>query len=132
MYPLAADLITVVHATYVGFVVFGQIAIVLGLVFRWTWVRHVWFRVTHFAMIAVVVVEALLGITCPLTTWEFQLRMLAGQVASERSFVATLVHKFLFVEGPPWVFTLAYCSFGLFVLGTLWIAPPKWNRPVDD
>ena len=39
-----ADLIVVLHAAYVSFVVFGLAAILLGVVFRWRWVRNVWFR----------------------------------------------------------------------------------------
>ncbi len=36
-YRLLADLIVLVHAAYVGFVVFGLVAIVIGLAFRQGW-----------------------------------------------------------------------------------------------
>ena len=57
-----ADLIVVLHATYVSFVVFGLVAILLGIVFRWSWVRNIWFRSIHLIAIAIVVGESLAGI----------------------------------------------------------------------
>ena len=46
-----ADVIVVLHAAYVSFVVFGLAAILLGIVFRWSWVRNVWFRAIHLIAI---------------------------------------------------------------------------------
>jgi hypothetical protein len=76
-------------------------------------------------MIGIVVVEALLGITCPLTTWENQLRHAAGETARAESFVGRWIHDLLFYDAPPWVFTVIYCLFGAVVLATFVIAPPK-------
>ena len=67
---LLADLIVVFHATYVSFVVFGLVAILIGSSYGGDWVRNFWFRAIHLAMIGIVVLEALFGITCPLTVWE--------------------------------------------------------------
>ncbi len=64
---LLADLIVVFHAAYVSFVVFGLVAILIGAALRWEWVRNFWFRASHLTMIGIVVLEALFGITCPLT-----------------------------------------------------------------
>ena len=36
---ILADLIVVFHACYVSFVVLGLVAIFLGVLFRWKWVR---------------------------------------------------------------------------------------------
>ena len=65
-----ADVIVVFHAAYVSFVVFGLVAILLGVVFRWNWVRNFWFRSIHLIAIGIVVGEALVGVPCPLTVWE--------------------------------------------------------------
>ena len=52
---MLADLIVVFHAAYVSFVVFGLVAILLGVVFRWSWVRNLWFRAIHLTVIGIVV-----------------------------------------------------------------------------
>ena len=62
------------HATYFSFVVFGLVLILLGIVFRWDWVRNFWFRSLHLAAIGIVVLEAFVGMNCPLTDWEQRLR----------------------------------------------------------
>jgi hypothetical protein len=113
---------------YVLFVIVGFLLTLAGCVFRWQWIRNPWFRGVHLAMILVVVAEAWLGITCPLTTWEHQLRELAGEESYDGAFIANLVHDWLFYEAPTWVFTLIYSLFGLGVLLTFFFAPPKWRR----
>ena len=70
----------------------------------------------HLAMIGFVVAEAWCDIVCPLTTWENQLRSLAGDTTYEGDFIANFLHDALFFEAEPWVFTLAYSLFGLAVL----------------
>lgn len=55
---MLADLCAVVHAAYFSFVVLGLVAILMGIAFRWSWVRNPWFRSIHIAMIGIVVVEA--------------------------------------------------------------------------
>lgn len=121
-----ADLIVVVHGLYVATVVFGLVFIFAGALMRWSAVRNFWFRTIHLAMIALVVVEALFGIPCPLTVWEYQLREAAGQPVEGRSFVGRLVHELIFYDWPPIVFTILYVVFGLIVLATMVLVPPRW------
>lgn len=127
-YRLLADLVVIVHFAYVAFVIFGLLAILLGRLFKWQWVRNLWFRAIHLVMILVVVFEAWLGITCPLTDWENNLRNLAGQATHRGAFFADLVHDLLFVEAEPWVLTLCYTLFGAAVVGSLFLVPPRWRK----
>lgn len=124
---LAADFIVVVHFAFVAFVLFGQILIVIGGICGWSWVRNRWFRGIHFASIGVVVLESWCGVTCPLTTWEYNLRQAAGEATYEGAFIAYWAHEFLFYDGDPWVFTTAYSIFGAMVLLSLWLIPPRWR-----
>ena len=128
IYRLLADLTVVVHLAYVAFVVVGFVLILVGIVAKWQWVRNFWFRLAHFLAIALVVVESAFGVTCPLTTWEHQLRGAGGGTVQEGSFMGRLAHDLMFYDGPEWVFTLCYCLFGAAVLGTLLFAPPRWPR----
>ena len=86
---------------------------------------HPWLRWLHLTAISIVVVEALLGIVCPLTTLETWLRKRGGQAAYDGDFLGHWVHELLFYDAPPWVFTLIYASFGLIVLTTFLLAPPR-------
>lgn len=129
-YRIAADLTVVFHAGYASFVLAGLLLILAGVWRKWGWVRNFWFRSIHLLMILGVVAESLWGITCPLTTLEKELRSRAGDVAYEGDFLANCVHATLFCEAPTWVFTAAYCAFGLAVLATFVVAPPRrpWRR----
>jgi len=128
---LYADLIVSIHFGYVTFVVGGLLVIILGGVLRWRFIRNFWFRVIHLAMILLVVFETLLGISCPLTNWEYELRVAAGQQnVSGDSFLARLIHLLIFYEFPQIVFTVAYCTFGIAVLISWWLIPPvvPWRK----
>jgi len=130
-YALLADIIVIIHFGYVSFVVFGLLIILLGGVLRWRCIRNFWFRAVHLTTILIVVFESLIGMMCPLTVWEYDLRIAAGQQnVSDVSFVARLVHQLMFFEFPPIVFTVGYCLFGLAVLGSWWLYPPTfpWNK----
>lgn len=125
-YAVLADLIAATHLAYVSFVVIGLLVILIGGALRWRFIRNFWFRAIHLAMILIVVFEALLGIMCPLTVWEYRLRMAAGQQdVSDSSFVARLVHNLMFFDFPPMIFTIGYCLFGLAVLASWWFYPPS-------
>jgi hypothetical protein len=129
IYQLAADVVVIVHAGYVLFVVAGQLLILAGLVLKWAWVRNPWFRVAHLSAILIVVAEVCCGITCPLTTWEHWLRTQAGQSTYQGAFIANRVHELIFIDAPPtaWMFMVCYSLFGLLVLATFIAAPPRWR-----
>ena len=124
VYRILADCIVVVHFAYVAFVVVGLLLILLGVLLSWRWIRNFTFRLLHLAAIAYVVAESLLGVVCPLTTWERNLRSLAGQPTTQEDFLASWVHAVMFYQAEPWVFTIAYIVVGLVVLATFALAPP--------
>ena len=126
-YAFLADVVVAVHVAYVGFVLFGLLAIVAGMVLRWQWVRNRWFRSIHLLMITIVAVEAIFNITCPLTLWENALRHAAGEAASEGTFMGRLLDWLLFWHGPEWAFTVGYIGFALLVASTFWFAPVHWR-----
>jgi hypothetical protein len=125
-YRYLADAVVVVHFAYVTFVILAFGAIVVGWARGWQWVRNFWFRSVHFLMIAVVVVESLCGVLCPLTNWEDHLRELGGEANQPGSFIGRWVHGLLFVDASPRVLATCYCLFALAVLAMLFVAPPRW------
>lgn len=125
---LLADVILVLHVAFVAFVVLGQLAILIGLACGWRWVRNPWFRCLHLLAIAIVAGEAVFNLPCPLTVWEAELRHAAGQPVTGETFVGRLLHPLLFWDlGEPWHFNVLHIGFGLFVLVTFLLAPPRWR-----
>ena len=116
-----ADLILVVHFAFVLFVVGGLATIWIGAAAGWNWVRNFRFRIAHLAAICLVAAEALLGVVCPLTTWEDALR----GAPSDQSFIARWLHRVLFYNLPEWMFTAAYLLFAVAVAASFWLVPPR-------
>lgn len=129
MYSLLADLVLALHVSYVLFVVVGQVLIVIGWIRRWGWVRNPWFRLIHLAAIGAVVLQSWLGVICPLTILENELRLRAGMEGYEDySFIGYWMSRFIFFEAPPWMFVVVYTLFGALVVGTLIVCPPGLRR----
>lgn len=130
MSPLLADVVLSLHVSIVGFVIGGLILILFGNLRAWRWVNALWFRDMHLAAIAVVVSESWFGVTCPLTSLEMWLRAKGSETTYTGSFIEHWLHRILYYEAAPWVFTVAYSLFGLAVAVTWWYFPPRFNRRV--
>ncbi|MDB5810656.1 MAG: putative rane protein [Betaproteobacteria bacterium] len=120
-----ADIVLAIHFLFVLFVVGGLPAIWIGAARGWLWVRNVRFRIAHLGAILFVTLEALLGIACPLTLWEDELR---GDVGST-GFMARWLRRLLFYNLPEWAFICAYIAFALLVALTWRRIPPLHRRP---
>ncbi len=129
MYETLANLVLLLHAAVVLFVVGGLVLVVAGNHAGWSWVNRLSFRLLHLAAIATVVAQAWLGVTCPLTTLESWLRVQAGAAAYQTSFIEYWLHRALFYDAPGWLFTLVYSLFGLMVAASWWIYPPRRGLP---
>lgn len=116
LYGMLATTILVVHFAFVVFVVFGLLLILIGLAARWSWIHNSYFRIMHLVAVAIVVLQAWLGRLCPLTIWENALRRRAGQAGYDETFIDHWLHKILFYQAEPWVFTTIYTCFGALVL----------------
>jgi hypothetical protein len=130
-YGYLADLLVFVHALYVGYVVLGQLAIMVAAPFRWEWARNPWFRFSHLLAIAIVAYEALNNIRCPLTVWEEQLRELGGlDVNTGQSFMGRIFHDLLFYPNLPEIFfnTLHVAMFVVVLQGAIMYPPRLWAR----
>ena len=125
-YRFLADVVLVVHGGFVLFVIAGLVLTLVGWPLRWRWERNFYFRLAHLVAIVIVVGQAWGGVMCPLTTWESDLRIKAGQVPYDKSFMQDWVGDLLFYSGPPWVFTLCYTLFGIAVLVTFIFIRPRW------
>jgi hypothetical protein len=133
MYGLLADLVVLAHVLYVGYVLVGQLAIIVASAFRWEWGRNRWFRLTHLLAIGIVALEAVMGWQCPLTKWEYQLRELAGQpFDGSATFMGRMLHDLLFIDQyftdgrpPEAFFTTLYIAMLVVVVQGLVMYPPR-------
>lgn len=128
LYLALANLVLVMHAAFVAFVVIGLVLIWIGWSLNWAFVRNLWFRAAHLVAIGVVAAESLLGFVCPLTTWEDWLRMQAGDPAHYTgSFIEHWVHRLMFFDLDERAFTIIYVTFFLAVVLSFWLVPPRWQ-----
>ena len=121
MRALIADLVLLLHFALAAFIVAGIVGTWLGWALGWQWIRRRGFRLAHLAAISVVAAEALLGIACPLTVWEDNLRGGPGS----RSFVARWVGRLLYYDLPEWVFSALYVSAAAATILAWWLVPPQ-------
>jgi multisubunit Na+/H+ antiporter MnhB subunit len=120
VYLYAADAVLLLHTSFVFFVVVGLAAVLIGGALRWPWVRNRAFRILHLVAIGVVVLQAWLGVICPLTTLEMALRSKAGDAVYEGTFISHWLSAILYYQAPAWVFVACYTAFGLLVAGS-WV-----------
>lgn len=135
-----ADFILVIHFAIVSFAVLGQLAIMIGYLMRWEWIRNPWFRLAHLSVILIVAAEAMVEFECPLTTWERDLRVYAGQIRPDfeevgdwdvenASFTARIIRSLMMYPadvGP--ILRTGYYTFAFLVLAALVLAPPRFRR----
>ena len=122
---LLANAILIIHFLFVLFVVGGLPVIWIGAWLRLNFVRNIWFRIAHLFAILFVVGESLLGMVCPLTTWEDELR----QLETSDSFIQRWLHDILFYNVPEGMLTIVYVLFALLVLATFILIPPYRRNP---
>ncbi len=130
MYGFLADAMVAAHVGYVAFVVLGQVAIVIGAALKREWARNPWFRGLHLLAIGVVVLEEFMGWRCPLTVWEEQLRVLAGQAIEGGTFMGRFLHDLLYIDDvwPTKAIQVLHVAFGALVFQALVMCPPRLSR----
>jgi hypothetical protein len=122
-----ADLILFAHAAVPLFIVGGLAAIALGAWRRWRWVRNRTFRLLHAGLMAIVLAQAMLGRLCPLTIWEHDLRVRAGQTnaGEPEGFIAYWVSHLLYIDAPPTFFIALYALVMALIVIAWRLVPPS-------
>ncbi|WMJ08640.1 DUF2784 domain-containing protein [Nitrosomonas sp. sh817] len=118
------DHVLIAHFLYVLFVAGSLPVIWIGAWLKFRFVANPWFRYLHLAAILLVVAESLLGIACPLTVWENNLR----QIETEAGFIQYWLHLIIFYQVPETVLTAVYIAFAALVAMTFKWVPPRRNN----
>ena len=121
---LIADLILLIHFCIVIFITSGFFLIPVGFKLQWNWILNLKLRLLHIGLIAFVTLETLLGITCPLTSFENSLR----ETYQSETFIGYWLQQILFWNFPPLYFIVLYSL--LFVwTGLMWkLFPPTISQ----
>jgi hypothetical protein len=75
----------------------------------------------HLGAVALVAIEALLGVACPLTVLEDALR---PGTQSQAGFIQRWLQALIYWDWPLWVFTALYVGFALLAALTYRLLPP--------
>ncbi|NQW70964.1 MAG: DUF2784 domain-containing protein [Betaproteobacteria bacterium] len=120
---LLADFVLLVHFAITVFLVLGMLLIPLGAYWHWSWVRARRMRQIHAGLMALIAIEAVFNITCPLTVLEALLR----HAAAPESFWADQLSKILYWNLPLEFFMILYVCCVIWIL-YLWKSVPPRNR----
>ena len=140
----AADLVVTLHFGFVLFVIGLELLILAGWPLGWAWTRNFWLRLLHLVCIEVVVGQAFVGLECPLTSVERDLRGVArGEQPGDdelpwkdfyrsqlhylegSSALARFCHGKLFYPIPDARYVYVVAPFGLLLLLTWVFVPPR-------
>jgi hypothetical protein len=79
----------------------------------------------HLGVLAVVALQAVLGRTCFLTSWEGDLLTRAGEVTLGGPLIQQWVTEMIFWSFPLWVFAALYVGVCVYTLLLWWFVPPR-------
>ncbi len=129
VYALLADIILILHFAFLLFTLGSAVITLIGGILKCDLIHNVPFRIAHLVSVLFVAFESVIGMWCPLTVWEYRLRMLAGQTAEgDITFVGRIIRKFMFYNLPDWFFIVLYTGFGLLVAALFVLFPPFKKR----
>lgn len=104
MREITADLVLIIHFIIVVFISSLFLLIPMGYQFYWKWVKKLKLRLIHLGLMTLITIETIIGITCPLTVIENNLR----GIYISNSFFSSLVSKIIFWEFPRLFFVILY------------------------
>ena len=103
---MIADIVLMFHFAIVIFITFGIFLIPIGYKSNWLWVTNLKLRICHCGMMLCITLEALLGITCPLTSIENNLR----GIDKTTSFISYWINQIIYWDLPSQFFIILYCA----------------------
>ncbi len=123
-----ADAVLLFHLGIILFNIFGLIAIPVGAVRGWTFVRVFWWRALHVAILVIVALQAVLQRVCFLTLWQGDLQAPATGPAVPAPLIARTIDRLIYWPLPLWVFAVIYVAVCLYVLVLWHLVPPRLPR----
>ena len=101
---MIANALLFVHFCLAAFVSFGFFIIPIGYKLGWSWIKKRNVRLLHLLLIGLITVEAIVGLTCPLTVLENKFR----DVDYSSSFMSYWMARILYWNLSSEVFVILY------------------------
>ena len=101
---LIADIVLFFHFCVVVFITFGFVLIPIGYNFNWIWIKNKKLRLLHFGMMIFVTFETILGLSCPLTVLENNLR----GINENQLFLSRWITEVIYWDFPSEFFLIIY------------------------
>ena len=102
---LIADIVLFFHFCIFVFITFGFVLIPIGYNFNWIWIKNKKLRLLHFGMMIFVTFETILGLSCPLTVLENNLR----GINENQLFLSRWITEVIYWDFPSEFFLILYC-----------------------
>ena len=118
---MLADIVLILHFFIVIFITVGFFLIPIGYYYDWNWIKSLKLRLFHCGLMFLVTFETLVGITCPLTSIENNLR----GMSNSKSFISFWIEKIIYWDFPTKFFIFLYFIFLGWTLLMWKIYPPK-------
>jgi Protein of Unknown function (DUF2784) len=124
-----AQLVLALHLAAATFVILGMIVIPIGAWRHWLLVSSFWWRAAHLGAISIIALQKVLGQTCFLSVWEFNLLAQAQQAHVRVPPLHALAIGVMHWNMPLWFFTLLYVALFLYVAWLWRLVPVRgWPR----
>ena len=120
---MIADIVLMFHFAIVIFITFGFFLIPIGYKSNWLWVTNLKLRICHCGLMLFITLETLLGITCPLTSIENNIR----GIKKTTSFISYWINQIIYWDLPSQFFIILYCAVLIWTF-LLWKFFPPINK----
>jgi Protein of Unknown function (DUF2784) len=120
-----AQIVLALHMAIALFVIFGMVAIPIGALRHWPPVFGFGWRFAHLAVVLGIAVQKLLGQTCFLSVWEFNLLDRASQAHARVPLIHAWAIDIMHWNMPLWFFTVLYVAVLLYIVWLWRAVPPR-------
>jgi hypothetical protein len=118
---LLADLVLGLHLLLAAFITAGLVLVPVGGLLNWGWVRNRALRLAHVGTMSFIAIEAVLGLTCPLTILESAIR----NEDAPTHFLVAWMEKVLYWNAPVEFFVLLYVLCAAWAVSLWALVPPR-------
>ena len=120
-----AQLVLAAHMAVALFVIFGLVAIPLGAIRHWAFVFGFGWRAAHLGTASLIALQKVLGQTCFLSVWEFNLLDRANLAHPHIPIIHAWAIDIMHWNMPLWFFTALYLAVLGYIVWLWRFAPPR-------
>lgn len=123
-----AQIVLAVHMAFALFLILGMVVIPIGALRHWPFVFEFGWRLAHLAVAFAIALQKVLGQTCFLSIWEFNLLERANLAHAHIPLVHMWAINIMHWNMPLWFFTVLYIGILLYIVWLWRVVPPRVPR----